>query len=345
MEDGSNFEDGFPPTILQGFNNNELAEYFESYLRMGINSLDAEQQKKVLYLCGRHPGLLMKMRKELSYVSPEKWNIERIWYSNSGVFNTVYDIMCRQLQSDRVSRNKTTTLMDVLLYQFEFFSVEDEAYSEWLINAGFASEVPEEDRIVDATGVSYYPDIFVLSGETLTAKSNERLKCEPLSPYFLEYVKRRWSPAQEDGLAACFELTERALRVFLREKLNSRYGDTWEAIAESALPNKQKNYYLNKLISFATLNGYTGELSILDVMGFENYYAVIKNDWNTLFEIYFTKYGSVGTSTLSRLEEDFKFLTSCRNTNAHGNLKILNPQNAGRLEMICNSLNRIIDSK
>ena len=281
MEDGSNFEDAYPVFPLTGFNNKELDIYFDSFHEFDDNDVSDTHKKQILYLCGRHPGLLMKMRKFLSQIQYSNWDINEVWLRNPGQFKTVYEKMCKQLQAQEVSKRKT--LMDIVLYQFEFFSAEDGIYDELLRDSGFATSLSDDDVIIDTnTGVHYYKDIFVLSGEKALEDSIERLKREPLSPYFLDYIRLIWKPDQQRGVADYLEMTERLFRVFIKEKLKTKYPTTWKIVAESALPNNVKKRYYEKLKRTADLNGYTEELSILDVMCFDNYY-----DYNYYFSGYY----------------------------------------------------------
>lgn len=345
MEDGSNFEDAYPPHPLRGFNNDELAEYFDSYatLPCGIPSL--RQRQKIMYLCGRHPGLLMKMRKELSGIKSTNYDVDKIWYNNADLFKTVYEKMCEQLQREKISSRTDATLMDALLYQFEFFATEDEHYDERLTGSGFTTSMSEDDAVNDPkTGIKYYPDIFTLAGSKSIDDSTELLKCEPLSPYFLDYVRTNWRPDQQRGAAEYLEVTERALRIFIAAKLQLRYGTSWKSAAEDTLPNKMKLKFLENLQRSATLNGYSGDISILDVMAFDNYGAIIEKNWGELFEECFAPFESPDTPRLTKLLQELEFLRNCRNTSAHCNIKILNPQHLAHLKDVCDKLHLSIAS-
>lgn len=343
MAEGSSFESAFPPHPLAGFSNRELEDYFNSYAELPCGIPNNEQYHQILYRCGRHPALLMSMRDEAALQPDNNWSVNRIWRSNPGRFQSVYEKMCDQLQSEPATRLANATMMDALMYQFEFFAVEDETYHERLIDSGFATAVLDTDAVIDPeTGTLYYPDIYVLSGVKDIRDSLEPLVCEPLSPYFLDYVRQVWKPDRQRSVADYLALTERDLRQFLAEGLRSRYGNGWKEAAEAALPVANKQPYLQKLQDMAALNGYTGDLSILDVLGFNDYMSIILANWSGLFCRSFACYGLNEQEAITNLTEAMEFLRSCRNTNAHGSIKVLNASHLTRLQETCDKLNAVL---
>lgn len=348
MEDGSNFEDAYPPHALRGFNNQELDEYFKSFEGFACSVPTQKMRQQILYLCGRHPGLLMRMRAEISKDTAAEPNVNVIWRNNTGLFKTVYEKMCTQMQNERISVSTNTTLMDALLYQFEFFATEEDShYDERLVNTGYATKTVEEEPVVDSeTGIKYYPDIFTLSGVKDVEDAVELLKCEPLSPYFLEYVRRNWNPDVQKGAAAQLELTERALRKFIEEKLKFRYGSEWKTAAEDGIKKKgTKIRFLTRLQDMADLNGYDGDLSILDVLSFENYASIITKNWEGLFDCCFRSFICADMGCLEKLTTEMDFLKSCRDTSAHCNIKVLNTEYLAHLKDVCDRLNRDISNE
>lgn len=345
MADGSSFESAYPPHPLRGFGNHDLEDYFSSYEQLPCGIPNEMQRRRILYRCGRHPALLMNMRTEAAKIAGPDWSVEQVWRANPGRFQSVYEKMCAQLQSEKISRMANTTMMDAIMYQFEFFAVEDESYHERLIDAGFATAMLDKDAVRNpADGTLCYPDIFVLAGTKAITDSTQPIPCEPLSPYFLDYIRMIWKPNRQNSIADYLELTERALRSFMAEGLQKRYGDGWKAAAEAALPPNFKQNYLEKLQDIAALNGYTGDLSILDVLGFDNYMEIIQANWTGLFEPCFAGYTADGLSPLESLVESMDFLRSCRNTNAHGSIKVLNARHLSLLQSHCDRLNAVIQS-
>lgn len=343
MEDGSNFEDAYPPYHIAGFNNDDLGLYFESFNSLSSGVPSEEVRQKILYLCGRHPGLLMRMRSELECIDYEVSlsTINRIWHTNRGMFHSVYEKLCKRLQKETLSDNSKITLMDAMLYQFEFFVTKDNAFDYILIESGYATSMNYEKAVYsESLGGFYYPDIFVLSGEKEIENARVPLSCEPISPYFLEYLKTVWKPDKAKGIADYLGITERMLRLFLQDRLQYKYSSEWEDYARTALGKRKTNYFI-RLQEVAEESGYTGTISILDIMGFDNYYDLIVQEWNKGFSDYFSGYGKHGLSDLDSIKEDLYFLCTCRNTARHENIKVLNQNQLKRLESTCSKLNEL----
>ena len=343
MEEGSSFESAYPPHPLRGFSNKDLEQYFSSYEELPCGLPNESQRRRILYRCGRHPALLMSMRKEAAKLDTPDWSVDQVWRANPGRFQSVYEKMCTQLQSEKTSRMANTTMMDAMIYQFEFFTVDNESYHERLIDAGFATSVLDKDAVRNpANGTLCYPDIFVLAGSKEIADSTQPILCEPLSPYFLDYIRLIWKPDRQNSVADYLELTERALRVFLADGLKKRYGDKWKTAVETALPLTNKQSYLDRLQDVAALNGYTGDLSMLDVLSFTDYMNIIRANWTGLFERCFTSYNTAATRSITALGQAMNYLRDCRNTSAHGSIKVLNSQQLSKLQETCDKLNEVI---
>lgn len=346
MEDGSNFEDAYQPYHIPGFNNKDINSYFESFNDLGIGIPSYDVKQKIIFLCGRHPGLLMKLRGELERAEGDVniSTINRIWYTNRGIFHSVYEKLCKRMLKETIGSNSNITLMDAMLYQFEFFVTEDNSFDYELIESGYATTMQYEEAVYSEELCGYYyPDIFVLSGEKDIKNARNPLSCEPISPYFLEYLKKVWKPDKEKSIADYLGITERKLRLFLQERLQCKYSSKWEEYACSALDkkNKGKISYFKRLQKIAEESGYTGNLSILDIMGFDNYCDLIEQEWNNIFLNFFTGYTSQGISDLDSIKEDMSFLYTCRNTVRHENIKVLNQNQLKRVEAICSKLNKV----
>lgn len=357
MNDGSDFEAAYPPMVLSGFSNDDLdgpEGYFASFGR----PLSEAVKSRIQFYCGRHPALLMDMRREVLRSQDPEPDVDAIWNSSPS-FARVYNKMCGQMESDSLRHRFDVTLMDAFMYRFVYFAGAEDAvsardpdqqlYAEKLVDAGFAIR-PDWSRscLEDGQG-RYYPDIFFRAGEKDRNAAREPLFCEPLSPFFLSYVQSRWKPEKGKGAAQHLGWTEQALRHFLADRLKSRYKTYWnEAVRAVFNPafkggfNKMDTF-LKNLEKLASENHYTGELSSLDVLSFNDYYAVLQFHWDTLFQKDFASYGAPDQLPLNALREDFRFLTNCRNAKAHENLKVLNASSIQRVQKVCTLLDAIIE--
>ena len=354
MEDGSNFEDAYPPYLIGGFDLDELGVYFQTYkdLYMGIPTDDIK--KTIMFLCGRHPGLLMKMRKELEREDGvvDANTVERVWYLNRRIFHSVYERMCNQLQNEMVGSKSNISLMDAMQYQFELFATMSDSnnneYSSSLIDSGYATSMHyERPQVDEESECLYYPDIFVLSGVKKIQDARIPLNCEPLSPYLLQYLNIVWKPDRTKGTADHLGITERKIRAYLHRCLEMIYQSGWEDHARNILSrsNKGKLAYYRSLKKMVEKNGYDGKVTILDVMGFGDYFDLIKENWDDMFKNDFNNYGENGISDSERLDyikSDMEFLRTCRNAASHQNIIILNNEQLERIDSICSMLDNIV---
>ena len=173
--------------------------------------------------------------------------------------------------------------------------------------------------------------------------------CEPLSPYFLVFIENRWKPERGKGAAQHLGWTERALRTYIEGKVRAKYKEYWGAAVKAAF--SQNPDTIRKIDNFmkaneevAQANNYTGKLSNLDVLSFENYYTILEYFWSTFFQNDFANYGTSRSAPLVELKNDFDFLYTCRNAKAHENLFILSTESLRRVEKVCSKLDAIIES-
>lgn len=318
MQEGSNFEDAYPPMALKGFSNQELQDYFQSFAPFSAGVPSQEIQQQILYLCGRSPGLLARMRHEIELLDQGPVDVGRIYTEHGAFVRTAYERMCTLMRTEYVDQHKFRESMDIFIQQFigPVYSEDFPGKVDRLYSYGFVTKPGDSE------------DIFRLSGVSETGTVNY----EPLSPYFVEYVRNTVLPDRTENLAGMLEKAEQTLRQVLTSVLRSQFPDTWnEVLAEDI---HTKDDYLEKLRLMALKNDVSDPASIskLNVLSFRDYYKIIRNHWD-LMAPWFTWYAS-----LSDLRQAMDDLAEFRNASAHLNLEILNSENRRLLEQTCTTL-------
>ena len=322
MQEGSNFEDAYPPLTLKGFTTQELQEYFQSFQSFPTGVPPKEVQQQILYLCGRSPGLLSRMRHEIELLDSGPVDIGQIYAEHGSFIRTAYSRMCTLMRTEYVDQHKYRESMDIFIQQFigPVYSDDFPGKVERLYSYGFV------------TRPSGGEDIFRLSGLREEDTAGSTLGYEPLSPYFVEYVKNTVLPERTENLAGLLEKTEQTLRQILSAALRRNFPDSWnQVLAEDV---KTKEDYLERLRLMALQNDVSdpNAVSKLNVLSFRDYFKIIRNHWDIMAP-YFTRYDSL-TSLRKVLDE----LADFRNASAHLNLDILNNENRRLLESNCAAL-------
>lgn len=318
MQEGSNFLDAFPAEALRGFNNDELEEYFSTYKELPTGELSESTRQQIICLCGRSPGLLMSMRHEIMHFGTA--DIGEIYSQKSEFIKNAFNRMCTLMETEYVDRNKSITSMSVFIQQFigPVYTKNLREKVDRLYDYGFITRAdPNEENVFELSGLKEYRD-------------KESLIYEPLSPFFVDYIKDVIVPNDEITLAGLLERTERAVRQVLFEALSLEYPDTWETVLSDDVP--QKDDYLEQLRIVAARNDSASRnisISKLNVLAFNDYFKIIRNHWD-IMSGYFTLYDS-----RSALQADMKLLNTCRNTSAHLNLEILNDPGREDLKKAC----------
>ena len=324
VRQGSNFEDAFPPLILNGFTNDDIDEYFKTYKNLPCGELPEEVRTKILYLCGRSPGLLMKMREEIERSGERDIDVGKLALSKSGSFiYTAYDRMITLLENNFADRRRQSKpLKDIFIETFIGPVYDDNFEAELmpeLLKYGFVTEGTEEDNI------------FLMSnGRSPGARP---IIYEPVAPAFVEYIKQKIIPEDLGNLSHLLEKTETRIREIIAKKMSEKYGENWEAnLKYTDVYNVKEKFYAD-LAAQVMMNGYTGEFSKLNVLSFDNYFEIMDNDWE-LFSGYFE--GSFGSR--EELREKMNLLNNSRNNRAHGNLHILDPASRKKVRRTCEAI-------
>ena len=320
MQEGSNFQDAFPALALKGFSNEELEEYFNFYRDMPCGLLEEKERQQILCLCGRSPGLLMQMRDEIENLDGSPVDIGWIFRERGAFIKTAYERMCTLMRTEYVNQSKTRSSMGIFIEKF-IGPAYSEKLNEWvekLYDYGFVTRVEKSEK-----------NVFELAGLTDYRDKGE-LVYEPISPYFVDFVKDFAVLDELDSLAAMLEQTERSIRDVLMRALSKEYSEEWETVLGQDV--QRKDDYLENLRRIATENEADQRniiISKLNVLAFNDYFQIIHKHWD-IMKKYFSRY-----SSLDELKQDMYSLNNCRNTSAHLNLEILNESGRHDLRKIC----------
>ena len=321
MQEGSNFEDAYPPLALKGFSNEELDQYFATYRDLPTGELPEIDRQQILFLCGRSPGLLMRMRHEIDLLDSASVDISALYTEHGGFIRTAYERMCTLMKTEYVDQAKTQDSLDIFCQQFigPICVEEFSGKIERLYSYGFITRSGDTE------------DIFTLAG--VKERTEAGSIYEPLAPYIVDYVKNVILPDDTRSLAGLLEKAERSMRQMLATVLQKSFPDRWEEVLEEDVPKKED--YLSNLRCTALQND-TGVRSLtvskLNVMSFNDYYKVVRNHW-PLMSSYFHLYNGQ-----SDIRETMQYLNDCRNSSAHLNLEILNNESRRRLREECERL-------
>lgn len=320
MQEGSNFQDAYPPVTLKGFSNAEMDQYFASYEQLDSGPLSKTTRQEIICLCGRNPGLLMSMRHEIELLGTSRFEISNIYSEHGEFIKTAYDRMCTLMNTEFVNQDKTVSSMAIFIQQFigPVYMEKVSERLEKLYHYGFITKCGRtEENIFELSGLKEYRDVG-------------KLTYEPMTPYFVDYVKDVIVPDDLHSLAGLLEKTEREIRRILCSALSEKYPGSWEEIVNQDIPKKDD--YLDNLRRLAAQNDSAARkltISKLNVLAFVDYYKIIMKHWDIMAK-YFSLYKSQAA-----LKSDMYVLNMSRNTSAHLNLEILNEPGRRGLREIC----------
>jgi hypothetical protein len=321
MKKGSNFEDAFPSLTLRGFTNDEIGQYFETYRDFLPNGLSEDDQKKILFLCGRSPYLLMGFRREIMLLGTRKFDVAELYSDHCKFISVAYDHMCKLMQSEYVDTARTVNCLGKFIQAFIGPAYDENLplYMEKLNSFGFISKL-KKDEIKNS--------IFNLTGE------NWDFEYEPISPYFIEYVKSLMIPDEQDGLARTLEHTERQIRKIILFVLKKHYPNNWEEIIQQGTP-QMKDAYLQDLAQTvlktdALSRGF--QYTKLNVLSYLDYGRLIQKHW-PLMEMFFRSY-----SFPDVLQKDMELLNTARKSYAHINREVLDRKTMEDVLKVCRVL-------
>lgn len=322
MQEGSNFEDAYPPLPLKGFNDMELAAYFDTYEQLPCGLLPKDVQKQILYLCGRSPGLLMRLRHEFEVMSDPNTDIGWIYAEHGQFIKNAYSRMITLMETTFADRAHLKPLLEVFIQKFIGPAYDD----------NFGEELPLLYDYGFVTKGSVESNIFSLSGAHIDEKDSHagsEIVYEPIAPYFVEYIKHTIIPNDLANLSSLLIKAEKLIRELIEKEMRKAFPDTWEDIINGYAG--KKDYYLETLQIRALQNDFSSSsISKLNVISFKEYYYIINNHWS-IFSKYFSAYPNKNA-----LFAAMSLLSESRNDSAHLNLVVYNGESRRKLREACN---------
>ena len=321
MQEGSNFEDAFPPLALKGFNDTELAAYFSTYEQLPCGLLPESVQKQILYLCGRSPGLLMGLRHEFEMMSEPNTDIGWIYAEHGQFIKNAYSRMITLMESTFADRAHQKPLLEVFIQKFIGPAHDD----------NFDVELPLLYDYGFVTKGSIESNIFSLSGMYLQengSHTGSEIVYEPIAPYFVEYIKHTIIPNDLANLSNLLIKAEKLIRAVIEKEMVEAFPDTWEDIINRYAG--KKDHYLETLQIRALANDFSScSISKLNVISFKEYYYIMSDHWD-IFSKYFTAYPNKNA-----LFAAMSLLSDSRNDSAHLNLVVYNGESRRKLRETC----------
>lgn len=330
MTGGSSIDSAYTQIPLRGFDNEELEEYFQTYAEFGYE-LTEQEKRGILYFCGRHPGLLMHMRKAISRTRREgELNIGEVFVRQAPM-KAVYDRMVELMKTEYVDSARTKDCIGPFAQVFIGPVYEEEerlpSYMEAMFGLGFLTRIEPGTK-----------DIFELVGADrtigLSEKQRKFLGYEPLSPYFVEYFKNCVLPSTGSNVITLLFHTEEMVRTMILEVLREKFPATpCEEVLEEF--SAKKDGFLQNLQETALKNDAPARnisCTIVDVMSFRDYAKIIEKYWDVMSP----RLPSFDSS--ASLEADFSFIAEARNCYAHANARVLKAGSVAHLEELCKKL-------
>lgn len=337
MADGSSFSDAYKAEVVGGFTNQELDEYFATYQPLRCGVPDAEKRQQILYLCGRHPALLMDMRRESKNIPADRWDVNRVWDRHTQLFHDRFATMCRQLEMERCSDHPEQSLMQCFLRTFVYQGMQfvrgEEAFKDdqrELENAGYVtSPAVDEQNLGD-----FSPSIFALCG--MRDDPEEPTLPEPISPSFVDYVRCYYLPQDRDSAVNQVLLTEQVVRGLVRGRMQAAYGDGWKKAVAKIVQNSKMRYQFAENTNRFTAGYGGGSVDLLDAMSFSDYEKIITCEPR----IFGSGYSG---EDAEKWVEDWEMLKAIRDIHAHNNTQVLNRYTVQDLRATCERLGKWID--
>lgn len=322
MQEGSNFEDAFPPLALKGFSDLELEAYFDTYAQLSCGLLPQDVQKQILYLCGRSPGLLMRLRHEFEIMDDPNTDIGWIYAEHGSFIKNAYSRMITLMETTFADRAYRKPLLEVFIQKFIGPAHDD----------NFDVELPLLYDYGFVTKGSVESNIFSLSGahmDEIEGHTGNEIVYEPIAPYFVEYIKHTIIPNDLASLSSLLIKAEKLIRELIEKEMRKAFPDTWEDIINGYAG--KKDYYLETLQIRALQNDFSSSsISKLNVISFKEYYYIINNHWS-IFSKYFSAYPNKNA-----LFAAMSLLSESRNDSAHLNLVVYNGESRRKLRETCN---------
>jgi len=330
MEKGSTLTSAYPSILLNGFDNEELETYFESFAEFPCGMPDEICRQDILHYCGRNPGLLMLMRHEYGLLkSGTQPDIHVLYRLQRVNFEDAYTRMCKLMKEEYIDSELTVPCFEIFLEAF-IGPVSSEADIfrrglEGLENHGFTTK--------NAGG----SDIFALAGWDSEQEEDGSVN-EPLSPYFIQFVIDKYLPAESENLSNLLVRTEIMLRDAINEVGIWLYQSRWDSVVDQMLPSvnqEQRQRFYERLRKSATENNANARgisYSLLNVLNFMDYLTVCKKNWSHMGG-FFREF-----KTSMALSDAIDILYEGRNQHSHKNFKILDRQHCAELRSVCGKM-------
>lgn len=328
MADGSDIESAFPPAIvLRGLENQELEDYFASYQSLPCGAPNEQQKQQIYYFCGRHPGLLMKMRDlfERYYCEGSVLVPSVLYHQHGQEMTTLYERMNKLLRTEYVDRTNNRNCIGTFsqLFVGPAYDANLNSYLEQIYKYGMLSKWDKQGK-----------NIFLLAGLPYSDESERRFDYEPMSPYYIEFFRSRVIPEELEGLNRRMSVAERNVRDAILKVLKAHFRDTWENILESYTSESKHAYRVHlDLIAYqndADMRNIT--YTNLDVLAYPDYSKIIRRYWDEM-RPYFRSF-----DTKEELKSAFDILRDGRNCFAHNNSRILDENSCSRLRELCDKI-------
>jgi len=348
MPEGSSFVDAYEPYALSGLEYQEAIQYLcklKNYRR-----LKDDDFARIVGYCGTHPGLLNKLGTSIDAVGAgEELDINTVFVKNAAKIHPVFQRMHDLMKNEYVDTGRMKKCVGAFKQSF-LGPVYDEdslikTYLETMRNHGYVikREKSEKNEPVN---------VFELAGYTEKQYEGyrensfaEQQDYEPISPYFVYYMKYNILPEELDEFDKVRSYTEQNVRDLIVDVYKEMYGDSWAERLEysdnvSDEINdifKEKKSYRTNLDIVALANGRsTDEYTSLITLSFREYAKIILKHWNEMKQ-YFQSY------TEDDLKDDFYYMYVTRNTIAHENRKLLNEEYYRIAQEVCDRINRNIE--
>lgn len=342
MAGGSHLADAYHTRVLRGFTNAEMDEYFRSFEGLPCGMPDTEMVQDIIYYCGRNPGLLIRMRDFLRYDSTK--SVARIFKQNRTEFTHTYDRMIKLMHDEQI--DNALSCFDVFLEDFigplndtleRHEHLMDELHSRGFLTAAVTNKdiAPVASWLPNGLSMT---NLFAIAG--LEEDRGDEFY-EPLSLYFVQYIKDFYLPSEENNLTRLLVQAELHCRQGILSYYSCLFGDDWESTIDGTIIEESEKLSLKRVFlkslkrqieaNNGGMRGITG--SILDVLSFSEYYTIIQRS-NLLTFVRF----------LSNPQKDMAFLSDCRNLHAHKNMNVLDQEHCNRLRRICEALLKGITS-
>lgn len=333
----------FDKQLLSGFTNDELEEYFEIYAdgrytyNLGRLLTDIEKQD-IIYYCGRHPGLLMKMHKTICSCKRkiDVKGVKYIFNKQRSNFRAIYDYLHKNMKKQPVSVNEVKNCIGTYMQLFVVPPYEStlEAQLENLCDYGFLSHAETDElSIYELAGINQE---IQETEETVKWGEYNGKRYESIAPYFTHYLESNEKTPTEIELYSYMYDTERTVRDLIRRIYEKRYPkNIWKNVLYSCLSDAHIKSYKSLIRQIGLNNAGEKECehSPLQVLAYTDYAKIICANWDEyrdVFAFYKNQENLVKVFTT--------ILINTRNGVAHLNQEIFHDEFRKEFKVACNEI-------